>query len=96
MENVRGRILKDERVVLDDLDITIYHATPAADVPSWRGGFYLDEPGAHIDPGEYRLVLEDGRSGEVVIGSVSLGMSNRTRVSFNGSGSLDLYIPPPP
>ena len=89
MEHVRGRILKDETVVLDDLDITIYHARPAADMSSWRGSFYLDEPGAYIDPGEYRLVLEDGRSGDVVIGSVSLGMSDRTRVSFNGSGSLD-------
>jgi hypothetical protein len=88
MERVRGRILKGDKVVLEDLDITLYFVTPAKRLPSWSGSCHLSDPGAYIAPGRpYRLVLEDGRSGEIFVSG--LGPSTRgTGVRFTGSGSL--------
>ena len=89
MERVRGRILKGDELVLEDLDIALNIVRPDRDLPGWSGSFYLQDPGACIEPGgAYRLVLEDGRSGEIIVSRLDLRSLKGTGIHFKGSGPL--------
>ena len=87
MERVRGRILKGDEVVLENLDITLF-VRPARGLPTWSGSFFLSEPGAYIEAGSiFSLVLDDGRSGEIQVSGDNPG-PRETGVGFRGRGSL--------
>lgn len=53
---------------------------------SWHGSFEIGDK--HIPLGEYKIKLEDGRSGDVIISNMSTGSHGKTQMAFQGSGPL--------
>lgn len=75
-------IVKDIRVALDEDD--------RAGSQSWYGTMTLTEGAALIAGQRYRLVLDDGRTGEFTVQrNTSAGETNRA-VAIRGAGPLSL------
>ena len=56
------------------------------EIKSWDGSFEVDQP--TIPVGQYRIKLDDGRSGEIWITKKSESDDGKTRMTFLGSGPL--------
>jgi hypothetical protein len=80
----RGNIKEGETIILKNIEISLTRKGGSHDIPEWYGSFKLPE-GKDIDPGveDYRLELNDGRSGHILIRRVKNGF-----VQFQGSGGL--------
>ena len=92
MEQIRGRVLKDDQVIIDGVDVWL-DVTPTGKSYRWDGYFDLDviPPGfSPITPSRYRLVLDDGRSGDFFLtkGPVVSSDQEMTKVYFQGTGNL--------
>ncbi len=88
MERVRGKILDGEKVVFDNVDIGIeIIEPPLSGIKTWYGAFTAEELSGVEPGGPYRLILEDGRSGNIRINKLK-GSSSRTTVLFEGNGPL--------
>ena len=88
MEVLIGRLEREGEVALGDLQIHLVVDHEPSGLISWWGSFetLLSQ---HPQPGEsYHLVLEDGRSGTILIKSVSIGPGT-VPVDFVGSGPLE-------
>jgi hypothetical protein len=83
MKTLQGKILKKEKVVLDNLKGRIQFHTSIGGIKAWAGRFDLSE-GQSIAPGEYRLLLENGWSGIISITKVL-----PEQVHFLGDGALE-------
>jgi hypothetical protein len=83
MRIIPGKILQKGKVVLDNLQCKIQFHTAIGGIKSWAGRFDLT-PGQTISPGDYRLELENGRSGMISIIKVL-----SQEVHFVGVGPLD-------
>jgi hypothetical protein len=92
MPHAYGTIKQGDKILIEDL-VVVYEMTKGArsGLSSWYGSFVLPaEKLKQIKPGgPYRLILDDGRSGDIrttniPIGSSTLGYS----VHFEGSGAL--------
>ena len=55
-------------------------------IRSWHGSFEIGDK--HIPLGEYRIKLDDGRSGDIIISNMSTGSHGKTQMAFQGSGPL--------
>jgi hypothetical protein len=64
----QGKILREGRIVLDNLKGELNTSLTPAGVVIWGGQVHLP-PGDGIAPGIYQLVLADGRSGDIIIAS---------------------------
>lgn len=88
MEYLRASLKKGDQVLFEDLDITLAGLKSATGLKEWYGSFKLPADG-HIEPGgPYRLILEDGRSGDILINNISISSDQLTLVHFVGSGPL--------
>jgi hypothetical protein len=86
MERIRGSILDGDNVVLKDVEVSLNVIADQAGRGSWEGGFSLPSGPCNLDlQGFYRLVLEDGRSGDI---QVAAGQLSIAPVLFTGSGPL--------
>jgi len=86
MEEVMGRVVKNGKVIADDLTICLEVTVGA--VKKWHGGFFLPE-GLTLATGNlYRLELADGRSGEMLVVQQTISSDSPTQVSFVGKGPL--------
>ena len=56
------------------------------EIKPWDGSFEVDQP--TIPVGQYRIKLDDGRSGEIWITKKSATSAGETLVTFQGSGPL--------
>ncbi len=90
MERVRGKILNGEQVVFDNVDIGIeIIESRASGGEAWYGGFTKKGLSDVERGGPYRLILEDGRSGNILIDKLERSSSGRITVLFHGVyGSL--------
>ena len=81
----KGSVYEDERELLRDVTVDV-----AQENGTWGGAFELNHPRQYIKSGaSYRLKLEDGRSGTIVIVDFDESMgSTDPWVSFRGSGAL--------
>ena len=86
MANFRGRLEQGGSPVLDQVTVQLEMHTKGF-MRSWDGHFGVPA-GKRISPGMYRLILADGRSGDVLVKSVSMGSHQATVASFKGSGPL--------
>lgn len=78
----RGIPIDITRIQLDE--------TPATETaPAWWGGAFHLSWGAIVRPGVYRLVLNDGRSGYVVVDDIKSVGDGSEFALFHGDG------PPP-
>ncbi len=88
MERVRGKILDGEKVVFDNVDIGIeIIEPPLSGVKTWYGAFTVEGLSGVEPGGPYRLILEDGRSGNIRINKLK-SSSSWTTVLFEGNGPL--------
>jgi len=83
MKIIQGKILQKGQVVLDHLQCKIQFHTAIGGVKSWAGRFDLS-PGQSLAPGDYRLELENGRTGMISIIRIL-----PTEVHFLGKGLLE-------
>ena len=89
MEIITGRLEREGQTVLDDVEIRLHVHEPPQGLKSWRGFFSVDVS-KDVKPGEkYRLVLADGRTGDMIIKSWTLNSRHSTiPVEFVGTGPL--------
>jgi hypothetical protein len=81
-----GKLLQNGQVVLDPATGDLWETTTSSGVKEWGGHF--DPMSAFATGGDYELVLSDGRSGHIVLGSVSFVLNKPTAVSFRGLSPL--------
>jgi hypothetical protein len=86
MEPVRGSILDGDNVILNGVEVSLNVTADRTGHGTWEGDFYLPSGPCNLDlRGFYRLVLEDGRSGDI---QVAGGQLSTSHVLFTGSGPL--------
>ena len=66
-------------------DIVVRIQEEGGNIKSWKGEFESDKL---ILVGRYRIELDDGRSGDMIINKMSAGSHGQIRVAFQGSGPL--------
>lgn len=88
MEYLRASIKEGDQILFEKLDVNLAVRKSASGLKEWYGSFELPA-GGHIEPGEpYKLILEDGRSGDILINHISITNDLPTLVHFLGSGPL--------
>ena len=88
MKNLRGTIKKGDEVILEDVEVFLTVKKPPLGLQEWHGTFKLPEF-RYFEPGQqYKLILEDGRSGQIIIGGGTISPPFPASVSFQGSGDL--------
>lgn len=84
MTNFKATIYRqDGGELLKDIVVKIQEV--GGNIQSWEGSFEIGDK--HIELGQYRIKLEDGRGGDIVINKMSAGSSGETRMRFQGSGA---------
>jgi hypothetical protein len=77
-----------EKVLLDAIKVYVDVRENPSSFQSWGGTFQLTGE-AHIEPGgPYKLKLEDGRSGDIVVTNVTVSSYAPLRIVFTGTGPL--------
>jgi len=83
----RATIKEGDKVIVQDVEVYLNESTdPRSGLARRSGSFYLT-PGEHISPGMYRIFLEDGRQGDILVNHTSLGSGGQD-VAFIGSGDF--------
>jgi hypothetical protein len=67
-----GKLLRDGQVILAGVAGHLWDHSGPAGRRFWSGTLALP-PGCPLPPGDYRLVLDDGRAGDIEVTWVSLG-----------------------
>jgi hypothetical protein len=87
MAHFRGRITASGTVLLQDVQGDLFEHAPPGRLRSWNGQFSLLQ-GEYIGPGAYRLELDDGRSGDILITNANFSSHSNPSITFKGSGPL--------
>ncbi len=88
IEQVHGQIKHGDEVLLDNLALCLEVVTGSGGVESWHGSFSPPKD-APIDVGNsYRLELDDGRTGNLIVDRMELGSHKDTVATFQGRGRL--------
>ncbi len=94
MPTFRGQISRDGRVILPSVAGAYFPFTGRRRGRATWSGAFDSVQGQVIDAGgSYRLTLDDGRSGEIVIDMMIVSSHNVTRVLFRGVSPLQGSIP---
>lgn len=88
MQPFHGTIKKSDKVILEDIDVWITVIKPPLGAQEWRGNFKAS-PGQIQMGSQYKLILEDGRSGEILVKNLEIRNSGPMFVHFIGTGPLD-------
>lgn len=88
MMNIQGKIFDGEKLILDDVGLTL-NFKPATNTAHsvWNGSFYTKSYLVLDLQKEYRLELSDGRSGQIFIEAPEQS-GDRYFVAFMGTGAL--------
>jgi hypothetical protein len=89
MNHFRGKLLDGEKVFVEPLNVYIqFHPSTTGSRSGWYGYFLLPE-GVKVAPGsDYRLILADGRTGDLKVEELSEDETGRPRAMFVGDGDL--------
>jgi hypothetical protein len=82
-----GKIVSDDGSEITGINGDLQFHTSATGMKSWDGYFPMPR-GKFIGVGTHQLILDDGRSGQIIIDRVSSGSHQSTVARFNGSGPL--------
>lgn len=90
MEGFEGKILDGEKVVLECVEGQLEHIDSPDGPKSWRGSFQTSDERMLESDKEYKLLLSDGRSGQIGIRRRKAGtlLGDKVRYQFVGSGPL--------
>ena len=88
MDTYKAEIQIDNTRILRSVTVYLELVTGPSGIKSWYGVFQL--PTAQdVEPGgPYRIVLDDGRTGDILITNVTISSHSPTQVSFRGTGPL--------
>ncbi len=89
MQFLKAKIHHGERTLLEDVSVYIKDVTEPFGINSWYGGFHLRDDQHIEEGGPYRISLEDGRTGDMLVTEVNYSSRSPTRVFFKGTSSLD-------
>lgn len=83
-----GTIKQGDKIILENISIWFdVTKDPRSGLKDWHGSFTLSSE-KYIEPGgPYRLILDDGRQGDILISDVQISGSGSS-VQFQGSGPL--------
>jgi hypothetical protein len=89
MQKLRGTIYNGDGIVLDGINVSLdYTPDTKAPLSEWCGDFLL-AAAPPFNPGDsFRLVLSDGRSGDILIRRCPPPIYGVHQVVFQGSGLL--------
>ncbi len=85
-----GKIKKGVSTIIENIPISIdFKIGPRSKLSEWHGSFTLLIK-KNISPAgnPYRLILNDGRTGDIIITNLKINSSGRFVVIFRGSGLL--------
>lgn len=84
-----GKIKKGDSTIIENISIWIdFKTNPRSKLSEWRGSFTLPVEKNIVPGGPYRLILDDGRSGDIIIIKIERSSSGKHVVNFKGSGLL--------
>lgn len=89
MLQIYGKIKKGDSTIIENIPIWFeFKKDPWSGLTEWHGLFKLPNK-RNISPGgPYRLILEDGRSGDILLTNIEISSSGKFDVKFQGSGLL--------
>jgi hypothetical protein len=79
---IEANILKNDVIVLKNVGVWLEEITDIDGVKSWKGGFVNENFDLELN-GSYKIILEDGREGHIVIST-----KDKECIIFEGHGSL--------
>jgi len=91
MHHFRGRLRSgdEDEMVLDPANAYVEYLGPQDGTkPNWNGYLVVPDESAVETGGEYRLELEDGRSGDLIIDHIEADESGRYKAVFSGESPL--------
>jgi len=84
-----GKIKKGDSTIIENIPIWIdFKVDPRSKLSEWHGSFKSPIEKNIRPGGPYRLILDDGRSGDVIITNIERNSSGKHVVNFKGSGLL--------
>ena len=81
-----GKLMHRGQVVLDPATGDLWETTAPSGVKEWGGHF--DPMNAFVAGSDCELVLNDGRCGHIILGSLSFVLDKPIAISFRGLGPL--------
>jgi hypothetical protein len=88
MHHFRGKLFQGDKLCLDPANTYINYDSTEVDVTSkWSGYVLVGSEKDVVCGGSYTLKLEDGRSGQLRIDTLTPDDSGKVRAMFVGEGS---------
>ena len=87
MKYARGKITSGDNVLADGVDVRITKI-PRGKQYDWLGALTLPGGASMPTGGLYRLELDDGRSGNILVTNMRILSGDHKEVIFQGSGPL--------
>jgi hypothetical protein len=81
----RGMLQRDGQVIADPVTGDLREGTLPNDMRTWGGEI---DPPAAFGVGQYDLILNDGRRGQIIVKSISSSSHSGQKITFSGSGPL--------
>ena len=88
MMQFRGQLKLADEVLFDDLAVWINVASVTERVQHWRGQFTVPPHSPFEQSGPYRLVLNDGREGDLLIENTGADSDEEMIIQFIGCSPL--------
>ena len=86
MTNFKATIYEKDGTTEVLKDIVVWIEEVSGHIRSWHGSFEIGKP-IPLE-GQYRIKLDDGRSGDILMTNMSAGSHEEIRMTFQGSGAL--------
>lgn len=88
MKSIGAQILEGDEAILDGVDVFLDERQERS-FKEWDGFFYVTGSADSLIRRTFRIVLADGRSGEIVVIGVFAEIGAPTCVKFYGKGPLE-------
>jgi hypothetical protein len=89
MHHFRGKLFQGDKVCLDPANVYIdYDSREVQATSNWSGYLVLKSEKDVVPGGTYTLKLEDGRTGQLRIDTLTPDDSDKFQAMFVGEGSL--------
>ena len=88
MSRIRGSIKSGDEILLEDISLWLEETVDhRSGLKGWYGSFSLASGQVLQLGAQYLLILEDGRSGQILLKRQQIG-SGGSKVEFQGTGPL--------